>query len=87
MSDVPYPYDGNLAARKILELCCDEARGLEHNYISTEHLLLALIREAKESLEADGTEGVAVQTLRALGIDLIALQEKIIELIEQKKNN
>ncbi|HEY3239243.1 MAG TPA: Clp protease N-terminal domain-containing protein, partial [Acidimicrobiia bacterium] len=46
-------------ARRVVVLAQDEARLLNHNYIGTEHLLLGLLREA---------EGVAAQTLEALGV-------------------
>jgi ATP-dependent Clp protease ATP-binding subunit ClpC len=69
-------------AKKTLELSWTVSSELKHSSIGTEHLLLGLIREARDSLETDGTEGVAVQILQALGIDLIVLQEKILELIK-----
>jgi hypothetical protein len=50
------PYDA--AARKVLELTFREALRMGHNYIGTEHILLAL-------LELEGGEGV----LNHLGID------------------
>ncbi|MGA3058508.1 MAG: Clp protease N-terminal domain-containing protein, partial [Candidatus Limnocylindrales bacterium] len=48
-------------ARKVLTLAQDEAQRFDHNYIGTEHLLLALIREE---------EGVAAQILVSLGVEL-----------------
>ena len=47
-------------AKKVLELSIDEARLHNHNYVGTEHLLLALIREG---------EGVAARVLSDLGAD------------------
>ncbi|MBU8872003.1 MAG: ATP-dependent Clp protease ATP-binding subunit [Gemmatimonadales bacterium] len=47
-------------AKKVLELSIDEARLHNHNYVGTEHLLLALIREG---------EGVAARVLTDLGAD------------------
>ena len=70
-------------SKKVLFLSENEAQKLEHHYIGTEHLLLGLMRESKESLEVEGTEGIAVQTLHALGVDLAALESKIFELIEK----
>src|SRR5262245_56089538 len=32
-------------AKKVIEYSIEEARGLNHNYVGTEHLLLGLIRE------------------------------------------
>lgn len=34
-----------LKAKRVLEYAADEARRMHHNYIGTEHLLLALLRE------------------------------------------
>jgi hypothetical protein len=45
-------------AKKVLELALREALQLGHNYIGTEHVLLALIRE---------TDGVAWKALERLG--------------------
>ncbi len=46
-------------ARKVIEHSIEEARNLNHNYVSTEHLLLGLLREQ---------EGVAFQVLMNLGL-------------------
>ncbi len=35
-------------AKKVIELAVDEARRLNHSYIGTEHLLLGLLRSAKD---------------------------------------
>jgi ATP-dependent Clp protease ATP-binding subunit ClpC len=72
-------------AQKVLELSWDEARKLKHNFIGTEHLLLGLICEARDSLETEGSQGVAVQTLQTMGIDLIVLETKTLELIGQRE--
>ena len=48
-------------AKRVLELAADESRRMKHNYIGTEHLLLALIREK---------DGVAANVLHKLGLDL-----------------
>ena len=58
------PYD--LGARKALELTFRHALRLGHNYVGTEHLLLAL-------LEADGEAG----PLAALGLDPDAVEAEI----------
>jgi ATP-dependent Clp protease ATP-binding subunit ClpA len=57
--------------KRVLELAWDEARLLRHNYISSEHLLLAIIREG---------DGVAVAVLLGLGIDLDALRRTVLEI-------
>jgi ATP-dependent Clp protease ATP-binding subunit ClpC len=51
-------------AKKVLELALREALSLEHNYIGTEHILLALVRE---------NEGIACRVL----LDFDADSEKI----------
>ena len=67
-------------ARRVVVLAQDEARGLKHNYIGTEHLLLGLISEgegvAAKALETLGVEGEAV---RASGIEIIGEGEKPAE--------
>ena len=47
--------------KRVIELAVDEARLMGHHYIGTEHLLLGLVREG---------EGIAVNVLRGLGINL-----------------
>ena len=53
-------------------LAQDEARGLKHNYIGTEHLLLGLISEG---------EGVAAKALETMGIKGEAVRASVIEII------
>ncbi|HYP41129.1 MAG TPA: DinB family protein [Chloroflexia bacterium] len=48
-------------AQRVLQLAQEEAQGLGHNYIGTEHLLLGLVRES---------DGVASRVLAGLGIEL-----------------
>ena len=48
-------------AKRVLELGAEEARKMGHNYIGTEHLLLALLHEK---------EGTAALVLRRLGLNL-----------------
>jgi ATP-dependent Clp protease ATP-binding subunit ClpC len=59
-------------ARRILSLAQEEAYGLHHNYIGTEHLLLGLARE---------DDGVAAKVLRDLGVSVsqvrIAVEQRI----------
>jgi len=59
-------------AKQVLELAREEARLLHHQYIGTEHLLLALIREG---------EGVAAKVLRDLDIDLRAAREQVMKVL------
>src|SRR2546430_11914498 len=59
-------------AKKVLELSLREALQLGHNYIGTEHILLALIREG---------EGVAAQVLQKLGADLNRVRQQVLQLL------
>jgi|GEM_PF-4362630 len=50
----------------------EEAKALNHDYVSTEHILLSLIKEG---------EGAAVKVLELLGISLDIVREQIFEAI------
>jgi ATP-dependent Clp protease ATP-binding subunit ClpA len=63
------PYDAG--ARKALELTLREALRLGHNYVGTEHLLLAL-------LEFEDGDGV----LTGLGVRKAAAEEHVVQLLE-----
>jgi ATP-dependent Clp protease ATP-binding subunit ClpC len=58
-------------ARRVVVLAQEEARMLNHNYIGTEHILVALIRE-------EG--GVAAQALESLGITEEAARQQVEEI-------
>lgn len=65
------------AAHKVLELSLREALSLGHNYIGTEHLLLALVRENK---------GLGARVLRDLGLDGEVIRHEVIrQLYGQRK--
>ena len=55
-------------AKRVLELAYEEARGLEHDYVGTEHLLLGLIRVR---------QGVAGRALTDLGLSYDELNGKV----------
>ena len=59
-------------ARRVVVLAQDEARGLKHNYIGTEHLLLGLISEG---------EGVAAKALAMMDINDDDVRASVIEII------
>ncbi|WRS30415.1 ATP-dependent Clp protease ATP-binding subunit [Actinomycetaceae bacterium MB13-C1-2] len=59
-------------ARRVIVLAQEEARGLKHNYIGTEHLLLGLIHEG---------DGVAAKSLEIAGVGLDEARQTVIELI------
>ena len=62
-------------AKRVLELAADEARRMRHNYIGTEHLLLALLREK---------DGVAAMVLRKLGLNLEKARNQVMEYLGPK---
>ena len=59
-------------AKKVLEVALREALSLGHNYIGTEHILLAIVRE---------NEGVAAGILLDLGADAEKIRTEIIRLL------
>jgi ATP-dependent Clp protease ATP-binding subunit ClpC len=63
--------------KKVLELSFREALQLGHNYVGTEHILLGLIREG---------EGVAVQVLVKLGVDLGQLRQIVVQQLAGYQN-
>jgi ATP-dependent Clp protease ATP-binding subunit ClpA len=60
--------------RQVVVLAQDEACGLRHCYVGTEHILLGLLRE-EEGRPADET------ALRALGITLTEARDKIARMV------
>ncbi|HEY9605131.1 MAG TPA: ATP-dependent Clp protease ATP-binding subunit [Allocoleopsis sp.] len=59
-------------AKRIFELAFKEARQLGHNYIGTEHLLLAITQDK---------EGVAAKVLENLNVDLDDLRNRVIKAL------
>ena len=59
-------------ARRVVVLAQEEARILNHNYVGTEHILLALIRESG---------GVAAQALQSLGITEETARQQVAEIV------
>jgi len=59
-------------AKKLLELSLREALQLGHNYIGTEHLLLAVLREG---------ENVGAQVLVRMGTDLNQVRLQVLKLL------
>jgi len=59
--------------KKVFEFANEEATNLNHNYVGTEHLLLALLRQ---------TDGVAAQTLENLNCDLKEIRKEILKELE-----
>ncbi|MEU8863104.1 Clp protease N-terminal domain-containing protein [Streptomyces umbrinus] len=77
-ADVPalIPFDGN--AKKALELTFREALRLGHNYIGTEHILLALLEQ-----EA----GTGAGLLGGLGVDKAAAEANVAEALEKVRQS
>ncbi|MEM7531049.1 MAG: ATP-dependent Clp protease ATP-binding subunit [Chloroflexota bacterium] len=63
--------------KRVIELAVDEARLMGHHYIGTEHLLLGLIREG---------DGIAVNVLRGLGINLDRVRTQTARNILQSQS-
>ncbi len=58
--------------KKVLEQSVREARDLKQNYVSTEHILLALMRER---------EGVAAHVLIKMGMDLSKARDELLHIL------
>jgi Clp amino terminal domain, pathogenicity island component/UvrB/uvrC motif len=63
-------------ARRVSVLAQEEARALGHNYIGTEHILLAVIREGS---------GAGAQTLDALGMSGNVIRERVEDITGRGK--
>jgi ATP-dependent Clp protease ATP-binding subunit ClpC len=59
--------------KAVLAMAAKEAKGLNYNYIGTEHILLGLLKE---------TEGVAAKVLRALNVDFDAVREEVMKSLD-----
>lgn len=58
--------------KRILQLAAMEARQMGHNYIGTEHLLMAILRDG---------ESVGVRVLVSLGLNVRQVYEEVIEAL------
>jgi ATP-dependent Clp protease ATP-binding subunit ClpA len=59
-------------ARQVVVLAQEEARGLKHNYIGTEHILLGLVREE---------QGVAARVLQSSGVTVERVREQVVQIV------
>src|SRR5205085_10923551 len=59
-------------ARQVVVLAQDEARGMKHNYIGTEHILLGLLREE---------EGLAARVLERLDITIEEARAQVARIV------
>ena len=69
----------NDQAKMSLALALKEARGLHHNYIGTEHLLLGLLRVAERNPRGQ----FAAVTLPALGLDPARVRARVLDELRQ----
>lgn len=60
-------------AKQVISLSLDEARHMNHHYIGTEHLLLALVREGK---------GISGGVLQSFGVTVEAAREQTTKLLD-----
>ncbi|MFH1539064.1 MAG: ATP-dependent Clp protease ATP-binding subunit, partial [bacterium] len=65
------------SSKRVLEFAFEEARGLGHAHIGTEHLLLGLIRES---------DGIAARILKDRGIHIDKARYQVINLLEGDPN-
>ena len=65
-------------AKRVLEMAEREAINLGDTYVSTEHLLLAILHDGG---------GVAVQILRDMNVDLSQFEETIYSMLGEKKTS
>lgn len=59
-------------AKKVLELSLREALQLRHTYISSEHILLGLLREG---------EGLGALALAETGADFVAVRQRVLDRV------
>ena len=62
--------------KQVIEYAVDEARKLGHSYISTEHLLLGLIRQG---------DGVAIDVMRQIGLTADRVRRETLRAVQQEQ--
>lgn len=62
--------------RKIMTFSREEAGRLQNNFLAPEHLMLGILRNG---------EGVAIDSLSELGVDIKVLKNKLDTSLEEKK--
>ncbi len=63
-------------SKKVLELAVREAVHLDHLYVGTEHILLALVREG---------DGVGWHVLHRLGLTVPKVRHQVLQLVSQDR--
>ncbi len=64
--------------KQVIEFAVDEARKLNHSFISTEHLLLGLIRQG---------DGVAIDVLRQLGLTPERIRRETLRAVQSEQQS
>ena len=59
-------------AKRVIELAIEEARGFNHSYVGTEHIVLGLLREQN---------GLAAQVLTHLGVEINKVRHAVTDLL------
>src|SRR5690349_22040474 len=63
--------------KKVLALAAKEAKGLNHTYVGTEHILLGLLREG---------DGVAARVLKNMDVDIEQTRQEILKELDPNFN-
>src|SRR5437870_3807577 len=63
--------------KKVLSLAAKEAKGLNHTYVGTEHILLGLLREG---------DGVAARVLKNMDVDIEQTRQEILKELDPNFN-
>src|SRR6476620_3517129 len=66
-----FPYTPRV--KKVLSLAAKEAKGLNHTYVGTEHILLGLLREG---------DGVAARVLKNMDVDIEQTRQEILKELD-----
>ena len=62
--------------KKVLSLAAKEAKGLHHDYVGTEHILLGLLGDEN---------GVAARVLKLLGVDIHNTRQEILRELDPNR--
>jgi ATP-dependent Clp protease ATP-binding subunit ClpC len=65
------------SARRVVVIAQTEARLLGHDYIGTEHLLLALVHTDSRS----GPDSVAGEALASVGVSIEPLRQRVLDAV------
>lgn len=68
-------------AKTVLELALHEAGKLGHPHVGTEHILLGIINEREEAIEAGAMPSEAAMILGELQVDIQQLRQQVMDLI------